>query len=350
MLFAAMCVIWGIPYLLIRVAVRDLSPAALVLARTVIAAVILLPLAARRDELRPLVRHWLPLVVFAVIEIAIPWVMLGTAEQHLSSSLTGLLIAATPLVAVAVAAMTRDREHLTGARAAGLLLGVLGVAAIVGVNPTAQAQCPSSRSGRRRPLRGRPPILQRYLALPSMGVIAASPGPHGSPVPPNRSVQRPERMPSAAAVGAVVDSRSSARRSFVVSSRSSANSARARHQITYVNPAVAAILGVVVLDGTTPGVTSASPSCWPDPCLPRAGRRTGARPGLSPSETAALAAMVRLRAADAEEAVFLAVREWRSRIARRGARSKRPRAPVRVRVLGARLVLRACRAGPDVRR
>src|SRR6187455_1367626 len=62
-----MCVIWGVPYLLIRVAVRDLSPAALVLSRTLVAAAILLPLALRRDELRPLVRHWPALVVFAVI-------------------------------------------------------------------------------------------------------------------------------------------------------------------------------------------------------------------------------------------------------------------------------------------
>src|SRR4029079_7191263 len=134
LLFASMCVIWGVPYLLIRVAVRDLSPAALVLSRTLVAAEIPVRLAMRRNELRPLVRHWRALVVFAVIEIAIPWVLLGSAEQHLSSSLTGLLVAAVPLVAVVVAATTGARERLGGARAAGLLLGVLGVAAIVGVN------------------------------------------------------------------------------------------------------------------------------------------------------------------------------------------------------------------------
>ena len=95
-LFGAMCVIWGVPYLLILVAVRDLSPAVLVLARTALAAVLLLPLAAARGELRPLKGHWVPLLAFAAIEIAIPWVLLGTAEQHVSSSLTALLIAAVP--------------------------------------------------------------------------------------------------------------------------------------------------------------------------------------------------------------------------------------------------------------
>jgi len=81
LLFALMCVIWGIPYLLIKVAVSDLSPAALVLARTSIAALLLLPIAAARSELRPLLRHWAPLLAFAGIEIAIPWLLLGVAGK-----------------------------------------------------------------------------------------------------------------------------------------------------------------------------------------------------------------------------------------------------------------------------
>ena len=176
LLFASMCVIWGVPYLLIRVAVRDLSPAMLVLSRTLVAAAILLPLALRRNELRPLVRHWPALVVFAAIEIAIPWVLLGSAEQHLSSSLTGLLVAAVPLVAVVVAATTGAREHMSGARAAGLLLGVLGVAAIVGVNLDGASALPIVEVGVVAVCYAVGPlILQRYLAhLPAMGVIAAS--------------------------------------------------------------------------------------------------------------------------------------------------------------------------------
>ena len=91
--FAAMCVIWGIPYLLIKVAVDELSPAMLVFARTAIAALLLLPIAVARGELRPLLPYWFPLLVFAAIEIALPWLLLGVAEQRISSTLTALLIA-----------------------------------------------------------------------------------------------------------------------------------------------------------------------------------------------------------------------------------------------------------------
>src|ERR1700709_410239 len=82
---------WGIPHLLIKVAVRDLSPAELVLARTVLAALLLLPIAAFTGAIRPVLPYWKPLVAFTIFEIAIPWVALGNAEQSLPSSTTGLL-------------------------------------------------------------------------------------------------------------------------------------------------------------------------------------------------------------------------------------------------------------------
>src|SRR4051812_34610248 len=88
LLFASMCVIWGLPYLLIRVAVRDLSPSSLVVARTGISALLLLPIAAARDEVRPVLRRWAPVLVFAAIEVAIPWLFLSSAETELSSSLS----------------------------------------------------------------------------------------------------------------------------------------------------------------------------------------------------------------------------------------------------------------------
>src|SRR5436305_2188460 len=132
LLFAAMCVIWGIPYLLIRVAVRELSPSALVLGRTTIAALILLPLALARGELRLARRHLAPLVAFAAIEIMLPWLLLGDAETRLTSSLTGLLIAGVPLVGALVTTFTGERERHGTRRWAGLFVGLAGVAAIVG--------------------------------------------------------------------------------------------------------------------------------------------------------------------------------------------------------------------------
>src|SRR5229473_4424735 len=92
LLFAAMCLIWGIPYLFIRIAVGELTPATLVFLRTGVAAVVLLPIAIRRGGLRRLIDKSRPLIIFAMIEIGIPWLALSTAEQHITSSLAGLLI------------------------------------------------------------------------------------------------------------------------------------------------------------------------------------------------------------------------------------------------------------------
>jgi drug/metabolite transporter (DMT)-like permease len=97
-LFVAMGVIWGVPYLLIKVAVDELAPSTLVLARTVLATALLLPIALARGRLGAVLVSWRPLVAFAVIEIMVPWLLLGVAEQQISSSLTGLLIASVPLV------------------------------------------------------------------------------------------------------------------------------------------------------------------------------------------------------------------------------------------------------------
>src|SRR5947207_10330007 len=129
-----MCVIWGIPYLMIRVAVRELAPVTLVLLRTGIAAVLLTPVAAFRGELRPLVARWRPLLAYTAIEVAIPWVLLARAETKLTSSLTGLLIAAVPLVGALVVTLTGERERLGGRRWVGLLVGIAGVVALVGLD------------------------------------------------------------------------------------------------------------------------------------------------------------------------------------------------------------------------
>ena len=131
-LFLTLGVVWGIPYLLIKVALDELSPAQIVLARTAIAALILLPLALAQGAVRPVLRHWRWLLVFAVVEIAIPWVFLGSAETRLPSSTTGLLVAAVPLAGVALAFVTGHAERLTGVAWLGLGLGIVGVAALVG--------------------------------------------------------------------------------------------------------------------------------------------------------------------------------------------------------------------------
>jgi drug/metabolite transporter (DMT)-like permease len=133
LLFAAMSVIWGVPYLFIKVAVEVLSPASLVLCRTGLAALILLPVALARGEIRPLLRHWKPLLAFTASELAVPWLLLSKAETHLSSSLTGLLIAAVPLVGAILGWVTRT-DRLDFRRLIGLGVGLAGVVALAGLD------------------------------------------------------------------------------------------------------------------------------------------------------------------------------------------------------------------------
>src|SRR6266571_4553481 len=132
-LFAVMCLVWGIPYLFIKVAVGQVSVPVVVFARTAIGALILLPLAIRSGrqgggELDALRRHWRPLVAFAALEIIIPWGLLSAAERKLPSSLAGLLIAAVPIISVVTARLTGGTERLSPRRWAGLVIGLGGVA------------------------------------------------------------------------------------------------------------------------------------------------------------------------------------------------------------------------------
>ena len=133
-LFAALGVIWGIPYLFIKIAVVELSPEFLVLARSVLAAALLLPIAARRRALSPVLRRWKPLLAFAIVEIAMPWYALNAAEVKLPSSTTGLLLASIPLVAIGVAFVMGRRHRVTALNALGLLIGTAGVIAVVGLD------------------------------------------------------------------------------------------------------------------------------------------------------------------------------------------------------------------------
>src|SRR5215475_1616631 len=127
LLFIAMGVIWGIPYLFIRIAVMHLTPASLVFLRAGVAVVLLVPVAAARGQLLPALRRWRPLLAFTMVEIALPWLLLANAEQRLSSSVTGLLLGAVPLVGALLGWLT-GTDRLDWRRSIGLLVGLGGVA------------------------------------------------------------------------------------------------------------------------------------------------------------------------------------------------------------------------------
>ena len=253
-LFLALGVVWGIPYLLIKVAVDELSPAQIVLARTGIAALILLPLALAQGAVRPVLRYWRWLLVFAIVEIAIPWVFLGSAETRLPSSTTGLLVAAVPLAGVAIAFATGHAERLTRVAWLGLLLGIVGVVSLVGfdvggsdlgavaavgVVVVGYAAGPAILS---RPLQGLPGIgimasALTFTALLYVPVVLLTDG-------------VPTTLPSGNVVASVVTLGvvcTAAAFMLLFALVGEVGPVRAT-TITYLNPAVAVIAGAVVLD------------------------------------------------------------------------------------------------------
>jgi drug/metabolite transporter (DMT)-like permease len=250
-LFAAMCVIWGIPYLLIRVAVRDVTPGTLVFLRTAIGGLILLPLALGRGGFGPVLRRWRPLVLFTVIELAIPWLLLGSAEKQLSSSLAGLLVAAVPLIGVLVARLTGADERVGIGRMAGLLLGILGVAMLVGLD-FGQIHVGSLLEigvvvvcyavG--------PVVMARRLAdLPSIPVVSASLLLCAIAYLPYAASRPPTDVSGQAIASIVVLGVVCTALAFIVFFALINDIGPARSTvITYVNPAVAVLFGVTLLD------------------------------------------------------------------------------------------------------
>jgi drug/metabolite transporter (DMT)-like permease len=133
-LFVALAAIWGAPYLFIKVAIEELSPVTLACARTAIGAAVLLPMAARTGALGALRGRLGALAVLAAVEMALPLSLIGAGERHLPASLTGVLVASAPLF-VALLALWLDREErATGVRLAGLVIGIAGVALLLGLD------------------------------------------------------------------------------------------------------------------------------------------------------------------------------------------------------------------------
>jgi drug/metabolite transporter (DMT)-like permease len=250
LLFAAMGVIWGIPYLLIKVAVAELSPASLVLLRTVTGALLLLPVAAARGAIPPLRPHWRWVLVYTVVEVAVPWMLLSDAERHISSSLAGLLVAAVPFIG-ALLALTGGDDRVDARRTAGLLVGFLGVATLVGFdvsggNLGAVGEIAVVTVGYAL---GPVIIARRLGGVPAVGVVTASLVLTAIVYAPVGVAQLPQHAPSVqvmlavAALGVVCTAVA-----FLLFFALIAEVGPVRATvITYVNPAVALALGVLVL-------------------------------------------------------------------------------------------------------
>ena len=252
-LFAAMAVIWGIPYLFIKIAVVELSPVTVAGWRTVVAAAILLPLAARQGALRPALRAWPYVVAFGLLEMALPWVLLGHAETRVPSGFAGLMLAAVPIVGTVVSWLLGDKHALSRVRLVGLGVGVVGVGALVGldwaggtIDPLSVlellvvAVCYAVA----------PAMAVRKLAhVPSMGVVSVSLAVVALLYLPVTVFSVHAGLPSAKVVGSVlVLALVCTALAFVLFFDLIAEAGPVRATvITFVNPAVAVALGLVVL-------------------------------------------------------------------------------------------------------
>jgi drug/metabolite transporter (DMT)-like permease len=250
LLFATLGVCWGIPYLFIRIAVTELDPLIVAFGRTAIGALLLLPLALRARVLRPLLSHWKPLLLYTGIEIVGPWVLLGHAETRLTSSATGLLIAVVPIVAAIVLTITGE-DRLGPRRITGLLLGFAGVALLVGLDFRADdliavAQLLLVVIG----YAVGPIIVSRHLSsLPSLGVVTASLLIAAAVYAPFTFFVWPDRFTAPAVGSVVVLATVCTAVAFLVMFALIAEAGPARMTlITYVNPAVAVLLGALILD------------------------------------------------------------------------------------------------------
>ena len=250
LLFVAMGVIWGLPYLLIKISVREIAAPMLVEMRTGGAAVLLVPIALKRGELAAVLRRWKPLVVFCLVEISIPWLFLFDAEKKLSSSLAGLLVAAVPLVGAVLARFTGD-DRLDRRRLLGIVVGLGGVAALVGFDVgKSDAWAALSIGVVAIGYALGPWTLSRYLSdLPALGVIAAALGLCAVFYAPLAAFNVPTRSLSASVIASVVGLTVVCTAIAFVMFFALINEVGPVRStvITYVNPAVAVLLGVSVL-------------------------------------------------------------------------------------------------------
>jgi drug/metabolite transporter (DMT)-like permease len=250
LLFLAMCLLWGIPYLLIKVVVEELSPPFAVFARAGVAAIVLLPIAAARGQLRQLRGHWRWVIVFALLEITIPWLFLNDAERHLTSSLTGLLVAAVPLVAGFASRLVGAEDRLDRNRLIGLLVGICGVAALLGLDLAGEWWAAVEIGIVVIGYGTAPLIASRQLAaVPPLAVIAASLGLTGLVYAPVAAFNWPDRVPPAKVVGSlavlvVFCTIAAFLVFFALIAEAGPNRALV---ITFVNPAVAVLLGTAIL-------------------------------------------------------------------------------------------------------
>jgi drug/metabolite transporter (DMT)-like permease len=254
LLFISMSVIWGIPYLFIKIAVQELDPTVVVFARVGIAAIILLPMAAHRKVLRPLRKRWLVVAALACVQIVGPFLLISYGEQLITSSLTSLLIAADPLFVVLFALRFDPSEQASGLRLIGLLIGMVGVVVLLGLDVGGDAHrllgavlvlLAAAGYAASALLIKRPTIA----ALPILGVVTVMCITATIVLLPLAVTRLPNKVPDLQVIVSllVLGSICTALAYLLFFALVAEVGASRGTVITYVNPAVAVLLGVILL-------------------------------------------------------------------------------------------------------
>jgi drug/metabolite transporter (DMT)-like permease len=254
LLFIAMSVFWGIPYLFIKIALRELDPTVVVFARVGIAAAALLPVAANRGVLRQLRERWYVVAALACVQIVGPFLLISFGEQHIASSLTSLLIAADPLLVALFALRFDPGERVTGLRMVGLLIGMGGVVTLLGLDVGRDEQrllgtllvlLAAAGYAASALLIKRPTIA----ALPSLGVVTVECLTATIVLLPLAVTRLPSKIPDLEVIASllVLGLICTALAYLIFFALVAEVGASRGTVITYVNPAVSVLLGVTLL-------------------------------------------------------------------------------------------------------
>ncbi len=253
LLFAVLCVFWGIPYFFIKLALVDVSPVCVAWSRITLGALVLIPVAWHQGTLAPALRHKGAILAFAITELVIPFSLIAIAERALSSSLTGVLIATLPLVVVVIAPWFGIRESFSVRRILGLLLGFAGVVVLLGfdtISGAAQWLAVGALGVAVIGYAAGPLVVQRYLqGVDEISSVALSLGAASLLLFPFALATRPLAMPSALSIGsiAVLGFISTAAALLLYFYVIHAAGAARASVVAYISPAIAALLGIVVL-------------------------------------------------------------------------------------------------------
>jgi len=132
-LFTLVGLLWGVPYLFIKVAVEELSTPMIVFTRLMIGAALLVPLALREGSLKSALKYWRYILLYAVLEMVIPWSLITSSQRDLSSGVVALLVATVPIWATLFAHQTGDSTAAHRVRIFGIIIGLIGITLIVGI-------------------------------------------------------------------------------------------------------------------------------------------------------------------------------------------------------------------------